>query len=34
LFVEKTPEELASEGPSKKDDDKSKYQMSPAQLER
>ena len=34
LFVEKTPEELAQEGPAKKDDDKSKYQMSPAQLER
>jgi hypothetical protein len=25
LFVEKTPEELAQEGPAKKDDDKSKY---------
>lgn len=34
LFVEKTPEEVAQEGPAKKDDDKSKYQMSPAQLER
>jgi hypothetical protein len=33
-FIEKTPEELALEDPNKKDDDKSKYQMSPAQLER
>jgi hypothetical protein len=30
LFIEKTPEELALEDPSKKEDDKSKYQMSPA----
>jgi hypothetical protein len=30
LFVDKTPEELALEDPSKKEDDKSKYQMTPA----
>ena len=34
LFVDKTPEELALEDPSKMEDDKSKYQMTPAQLDR
>ena len=30
LFVDKTPEEVALEDPNKKEDDKSKYQMTPA----
>lgn len=34
LFIEKTPEEIALEKPVEKDDEKSKYQMSPAQLDR
>jgi hypothetical protein len=34
LFIDKTPEEAAQEDPNKVTDDKSKYQMTPAQLER
>jgi hypothetical protein len=34
LFIEKTPEELEKEPPAQGEEDKSKYQMSPAQLER
>ena len=34
LYVDKSPEELAQEKPSEKDDEKSKYQMTPAQLDR
>ena len=36
LFVDKTPEEIALEKPAEKDkeDEKAKYTMSPAQLER
>ena len=34
LFVEKTPEEIELEKPTDKEDEKSKYQMTPAQLER
>lgn len=34
LFIEKTPEEIALEKPSEKEDEKAKYQLSPAQLER
>lgn len=30
LFVEKSPEEVSQEKPSEKDDEKSKYQMTPA----
>jgi len=34
MFVEKAPEELAQEKGNEKEDDKSKYQMTPAQLDR
>jgi phosphoenolpyruvate synthase/pyruvate phosphate dikinase len=34
LFIEKTPEEIALEKPSEKEDEKAKYQLTPAQLER
>jgi hypothetical protein len=34
MFVEKTPDELAQEKGNEKEDDKSKYQMTPAQLDR
>ena len=34
LFIDKTPEEAAQEDPNKATDEKFKYQMTPAQLER
>jgi hypothetical protein len=34
MFIEKSPEEIALEDATKKDDVKTNYQMTPAQLER